>query len=33
MMMMMMIKDYTNYIGLDQADHDNENDDDNNGQG
>ena len=28
MMMMMLIKDCTNYIGLDQGDHDNENDDD-----
>ena len=31
MMMMMMIKDYTNYLGIDQADQDN--DDDNNYQG
>ena len=33
MMLIMMIKDYTNYLGLDQPDHDNENDDNNDDQG
>ena len=33
MMMMMLIKDCTNYLGLDHADHDNENDDDRDNQG